>query len=64
MLGLPPLIWIFSLQKPSTALIVHLYGHRKRQKRLQLREPVLHMQKHLLLSASHWVLAVLEVLSE
>jgi len=62
--GSPPLVWIFSLQEPSVAFIVHLYSDRKRQKRLQLRGSVLHTQKDLLLSTSCQALAVSEVLSE
>lgn len=64
-LGSPLLDWIVSLQEPSTAFIVHLYGRRKGQKKLQLRGSVLHMQKDLLPSASRQTfLAVLGVLSE
>lgn len=47
------------------AFIVHIYGNRRRQKRLQLRGSVSHMQKDLLSSTScQVVLAVSDVLSE
>lgn len=51
-LGSPLLDWMFNLQKPSTSFMVHLCGHRKRQKRLQLRGSVLHMWKDFLPSDS------------